>query len=61
MPAPKEKRRLQRKKSLNIGIIPRSFDMFECGEIEINSDFEVFYEILNKIDEGTQSVVYECR
>lgn len=31
MPPQKEKGRLQRKKSLNIAILPKSFDMFECG------------------------------
>lgn len=27
------RKNLQRKKSLNIDILPRSFEMFECGEV----------------------------
>lgn len=34
--------------------------MFECGEIEVNHNFEALYEMTGKLGEGTQSVVHQC-
>ena len=35
--------------------------MFECSEIYISNGFESLYELVRKIDEGTQSVVHLCK
>lgn len=52
--------RMRRKTSLDIRGMGDKFDMFECNEVFIYDDFDQLYDLIQKIDEGAQSVVYEA-
>lgn len=52
--------KVRRKTSLDIRVLGDVFDMFDCNEVFIFNEFSEMYELIKKIDEGTESVVHEA-